>query len=157
MVITPTHCLFVIERHHILPDAAATDALGANLAAVLRRHAGGVVWLQGPLGAGKTALVRAALRALGVTGAIKSPTYTLVEPYEVGGFKLLHMDLYRLNDPEELIALGVFDDPPPAAWWLVEWPDKASGVVPPPSIEIVLDHAGEGRRARWRAKDHSLL
>lgn len=147
----------MIEQRHSLPDSTATDALGTRLAAVLRRHPGGVVWLQGPLGAGKTALVRAALRALGVTGAIKSPTYTLVEPYAVHGLKLLHMDLYRLNDPEELIALGVFDDPPSGCWWLVEWPDKAAGVVPPPSIEIALDYAGEGRVAGWRAINQSLL
>jgi tRNA threonylcarbamoyladenosine biosynthesis protein TsaE len=140
-----------------LPNPEATDALGAQLAAVLRRHRGGVVWLQGTLGAGKTALARATLRALGATGAIKSPTYTLVEPYDLPALRVLHMDLYRLNDPAELMGLGVFDDAPDQCWWLVEWPEKAEGVVPQADIRIHLAMAGEGRELLWQAKGAAWL
>ena len=131
-----------------LADSAATEAAGAALSALLRGRPGGVVYLEGDLGAGKTTLARALLRALGVTGAIKSPTYTLVEPYEVAGLRLLHMDLYRLMTAEELYGLGVFDDPPGQCWWLVEWPTKAAGVLPPADLRLLLTAlpGGEGRQ-----------
>jgi tRNA threonylcarbamoyladenosine biosynthesis protein TsaE len=132
----------------MLQDAAATEALGASLARVLAPRPGLVVYLHGELGAGKTTLVRAWLRALGVTGTIRSPTYTLVEPYEVGGRSLLHLDLYRLSDPEELVQLGVYDTPPERSTWLVEWPERGAGELPPPDLRISLGRAGEGREAR---------
>lgn len=131
-----------------------TEALGARLAELLKAQPPGVIALHGGLGAGKTTLVRALLRALGVQGAIRSPTYTLVEPYTVAGMRLLHMDLYRLNEPEDLLGLGVFDDAPPEAWWLVEWPEKAAELLPPVCLTIHLLPDGEGRRARlqgWAA------
>jgi tRNA threonylcarbamoyladenosine biosynthesis protein TsaE len=131
-----------------LPDSAATEALGAQLAPLLRQRPGGMIWLEGDLGAGKTTLARALLRALGVQGAVRSPTYTLVEPYELeGGLRILHLDLYRLAEPEELYGLGVFDDAPPAAWWLVEWPQRGQGVLPAPDLHLRLATDGEGRRA----------
>src|SRR5690606_28627226 len=95
-----------------LADAEATAALGAALAHVFDGEAGGVIFLEGDLGSGKTTLARGLLRALGVTGAIRSPTYTLLEPYELSPRSLLHMDLYRLQDPEELEQLGLADQPP---------------------------------------------
>lgn len=135
------------QQQIALADTAATERLGAALAPFIAGQAGGVIYLLGGLGAGKTTLVRALLRALGVQGAIKSPTYTLVEPYEVAGLKLLHMDLYRLNEPEELYGLGVFDDPPESCWWLVEWPAQGQGVLPAADASIELTAAGEGRSA----------
>lgn len=132
--------------HRHLSDSAATEALGAALAPMLRALPGGMIWLEGDLGAGKTTLARALLRALGVEGAIRSPTYTLVEPYEIEGRRVLHLDLYRLAGPEELYGLGVLDEAPPAAWWLVEWPQQGVGVLPAPDLHLRLFADGGGRR-----------
>jgi len=130
-----------------LDGAAATEALGARLFRLLESRPGAVVYLEGPLGAGKTTLARGLLRAAGVTGAIRSPTYTLMEPYELGGRTILHLDLYRLNSPRELHPLGLTDYAPERSWWLVEWPERGAGVLPEPDLRVVLEHAGGGRRA----------
>lgn len=130
-----------------LRTAEATTALGAAVAAVLSARAGGVLYLEGPLGAGKTTLARGLLRALGVTGAIRSPTYTLLEPYEAGGRLLVHLDLYRLTGERELESLGLRDYPPERCWWLIEWPERAGRRLPPPDLRIQLAHAPAGRRA----------
>lgn len=136
-----------------LPDSTATEALGAQLAAWLPALA--VVWLQGDLGAGKTTLVRGLLRALGHTGPVKSPTYTLVEPYQLGDHRILHCDLYRLTDPEELEFLGLRDELDRAAdrehsWWLVEWPERGRGWLPPATLTVELIAQGNGRLGRLR-------
>lgn len=128
-----------------LADAAATEAMGGKLARALAAHRGLVVYLRGDLGAGKTTLVRGWLRALGVSGPIRSPTYTLVEPYEIGGRSLLHMDLYRLSDAAELEQLGVYDTPPESSVWLVEWPERAAAGLPPPDLDVSLRISGAGR------------
>lgn len=130
-----------------LADAAATAALGAALAPILLQRPSAVVYLHGDLGAGKTTLARGLLRALGVTGAIRSPTYTLVEPYAIAERELLHVDLYRLNDAQELHQLGLVDDAPVSALWLVEWPERGAGELPAPDISLSLNLAGEGRNA----------
>lgn len=135
----------MIQLH--LPNADATDALGRALAAA-RPH-GAVVHLIGDLGAGKSSLARALLRALGVTGPIRSPTYTLVERYPIPGGEAWHLDLYRIGDPGELEFLGL--EPAEAALWLVEWPDRGSGALPPADLRIVLAIAGTGRRAELTA------
>jgi tRNA threonylcarbamoyladenosine biosynthesis protein TsaE len=135
----------------ILPDAPATEATGAKLARALAPRQGLVVYLHGDLGAGKTTLVRGWLRALGVTGTIRSPTYTLVEPYEPDGRSLLHLDLYRLTDPAELEQLGLYDTPPDRSTWLVEWPERGAGQLPPPDLSIFLHVAGGGRELRLEA------
>lgn len=134
-----------------LPDAAATEALGARLAGLLAARQGLLVYLQGELGAGKTTLARGWLRALGVRGAIRSPTYTLVEPYEFDGRSLLHLDLYRLNDPAELEQLGLSDTPPDRSHWLVEWPERGGDRLPAPDLRILLGGRGPSRHARLDA------
>jgi tRNA threonylcarbamoyladenosine biosynthesis protein TsaE len=125
-----------------LPSPAATDRLGAALAQ--SRPPRAIVHLRGDLGAGKSTLARALLRALGVTVAIRSPTYTLVESYPLpGGGDALHLDLYRIGDAGELEFLGL--DPAEGALWLVEWPERGAGALPPPDIEIALAIDGAGR------------
>ncbi|WP_036515796.1 tRNA (adenosine(37)-N6)-threonylcarbamoyltransferase complex ATPase subunit type 1 TsaE [Nevskia soli] len=131
-----------------LADAAATEAMGARLARALIGCAGLVVFLHGDLGAGKTTLVRGWLRELGASGAIRSPTYTLVEPYELAGRSLLHLDLYRLSDAAELEQLGVYDTPPESSVWLVEWPERGAGQLPTADLKIFLQAAGTGREIR---------
>lgn len=130
-----------------LPDSEATEALGQALAATRPLQA--VVHLHGDLGAGKSTLARAMLRALGVTGTIRSPTYTLVEDYPLdGGGRAVHLDLYRIGDAGELEFLGLSDTD--AALWLVEWPERGSGALPPADLAMVLAVDGHGRRARLR-------
>lgn len=124
-----------------------TTALGTAIARALGEHPGAVIFLQGPLGAGKTTIARGLLRALGVRGAIRSPTYTLLEPYELPGRMLVHLDLYRLADARELEPLGLRDYPPERCWWLIEWPERAAGRLPPAALTVALAHDGQGRRA----------
>ncbi|MDO4708836.1 MAG: tRNA (adenosine(37)-N6)-threonylcarbamoyltransferase complex ATPase subunit type 1 TsaE [Pseudomonadota bacterium] len=126
-----------------LPDAGATDALAARFAAT--RPDVAVVYLHGDLGAGKSSFARAFLRALGVQGAIRSPTYTLVERYPLAdGREALHMDLYRIGDPGELEFLGI--EPDTVALWLVEWPERGDSALPPADLVIQLAIEGAGRR-----------
>ncbi|MDE2407070.1 MAG: tRNA (adenosine(37)-N6)-threonylcarbamoyltransferase complex ATPase subunit type 1 TsaE [Xanthomonadaceae bacterium] len=125
-----------------LEDSAATEALGARLARQLPARA--VAHLHGDLGAGKSTLARALLRTLGVTGTIRSPTYTLVEQYALpAGGLALHLDLYRIGNPGELEFLGL--DPAEARLWLVEWPERGQGALPPADLDIALAVAGAGR------------
>lgn len=132
-----------------LPDETATLELGANLAQAL--EGGLTIWLQGNLGAGKTTLVRGLLRGLGHAGKVKSPTYTLVEPYVVSGLYLYHFDLYRFVDPEEWDAAGFRDYFNSQSVCLVEWPEKAAGLLPAPDVEISLAPSGKGRDAMLSA------
>lgn len=131
-----------------LAAAEDTEALGRELAQWLRARSGGVIYLRGPLGAGKTTLARGILRGLGIEGPIRSPTYTLLEPYEVGAKRLIHMDLYRLNSPLESEQLGLQDFPPDTTWWLVEWPERGAPLLPPADIELELSHQAGSRSAR---------
>lgn len=126
-----------------LPDTDATEALGHALAATLPARA--VVHLHGDLGAGKSTLARALLRALGVKGAIRSPTYTLVERYLVPGGEAWHLDLYRIGDAAELDFLGL--DDAAATLWLVEWPEKAGSYLPAADLRVELASSGDGRSA----------
>ncbi len=127
-----------------LPDEATTEALGALLQAHRPRH--GCVHLTGDLGAGKTTLVRGFLRAAGHEGAVRSPTYTLIEPYELADGMVFHLDLYRLSDPEELEFIGLREllD---AGLLLVEWPERGQGVLPAPGLRVHLALSGCGRLA----------
>jgi tRNA threonylcarbamoyladenosine biosynthesis protein TsaE len=137
--------------HVQLPAAEATEALGAQLALALTGRSGLLVFLRGDLGAGKTTLVRGWLRALGVVGPIRSPTYTLVEPYELGQGSALHLDLYRLASADEVEQLGLLDTPPDRSLWLVEWPERGGGRLPAPDLEITLSANAGGRQARITA------
>lgn len=129
-----------------LPDAAATGNLGRALAAALPRpFAGWTVLLEGELGSGKTTLARALLHALGHEGAVPSPTYTLVEPYDLPQGTVYHIDLYRLTDESELAFLG-FDDLGDGLR-LVEWPERAPALCRTADLRVRLAYEGAGRRA----------
>lgn len=127
-----------------LADDQGTEALGAVLA---KRVVAGVVWLQGDLGAGKTTLVRGWLRALGHVGAVKSPTYTIVEPYRLDDRPIYHFDLYRLADAEELEMIGGRDYFDENALCLVEWPQRAGAALPKPTLVVTLTPSAGGREA----------
>jgi len=121
-------------------SAADTEALGATLAS---RYPPGsqsftVVYLTGDLGAGKTTLARGFLHAAGITGPIRSPTYTLLEAYETGLGTVVHLDLYRLRDPAELDQLGLRDLALPGHLWLIEWAEKGQGWLPAPDVHVRL-------------------
>ncbi len=125
-----------------LSDADATEALGRVLAQT--RPDPAVVHLQGDLGAGKSTLARALLRALDVQGAIRSPTYTLVERYPLGQGEAWHLDLYRIGDTAELEYLGL--DETVVSLWLVEWPERGQGGLPAPDLRVELAVEGTGRQ-----------
>ena len=125
---------------HELADEAATVALGAALVHEIQARYGGnaCVWLRGPLGAGKTTLVRGMLIELGHSGAVKSPTFTLLEPYSLNGQDAFHFDLYRIADPEELALVGFDEVIDGRGLKLVEWPEKAATWLPPADVDIEL-------------------
>jgi tRNA threonylcarbamoyladenosine biosynthesis protein TsaE len=160
-----------------LPDSSATEALGHALAHALpdtvrsgTEHVGvagtgvagaaqagavqggAVVYLQGELGAGKTACVRSLLRSLGVTGLVRSPTYTLVETYRVATLTCVHVDLYRLQSLTEVDELGLRDQLGPASLLLVEWPERGGAALPPADLMVSLGYAGDARRAGLSAE-----
>lgn len=134
----------------LLADEAATLAYGAEFAALNLRSE--LVFLHGDLGAGKTTFVRGYLRALGHRGAVKSPTYTLLETYALGELAIYHFDFYRIFDPRELDYMGLDELLAEPAVKLVEWPSKAGAKLPSPAIDVHLTVAGRGRRAA--AEDH---
>ncbi len=133
----------------MLADAAATRCLGAALAVL---GGGFSVHLYGELGTGKTTLVRGLLGALGHTGPVRSPTYTLIESYRIGALSVHHFDLYRLERPEELEYLGFRDYPAADALCLVEWPRCAVALYGRAELEVRLEHDGAARTARVEAR-----
>ncbi|MFP6849739.1 MAG: tRNA (adenosine(37)-N6)-threonylcarbamoyltransferase complex ATPase subunit type 1 TsaE [Pseudomonas sp.] len=125
-------------------------ALGARIAEV--SGAVGVIYLHGDLGAGKTTLSRGIIRGLGHVGAVKSPTFTLVEPYEIGALRAFHFDLYRLVDAEELEYLGIRDYFEGDALCLIEWPQRGAGFLPKADMDITISPHGAGRVLRLHAQ-----
>lgn len=125
-----------------------TEALGARLLGTAQSPGAPcrVIELSGELGAGKSTFARGALRALGVQGSIKSPSYTLVETYELPAVHAVHLDLYRLLDPAELEQLGLADYHRPGFLWLIEWPERAAGRLPVPDLRFAFSIEAEGHR-----------
>lgn len=139
-------------------DADAQEALGRDVAAALQGR--GVVYLNGELGAGKTTLTRGILRGYGHSGAVKSPTYTLVEPYELATATVYHFDLYRLTDPEELELMGIRDYCRPDSLALIEWPERGRPFLPPADLIITIRPDGDGRELAFAAQTaygHTVL
>ena len=132
-----------------MPDADATARLGAALAAGI--VPGRVLHLSGELGTGKTTLVRGLLRALGVAGPIKSPTYAWVEPYSISSLDLYHFDFYRFADRNAWLSSGLREYFRPEAVCIVEWPERAGDLLPSPDLEIRLHYDGTARRAELRS------
>lgn len=140
-----------------LPDVGATERLGAAIAGLLRR--GDIVALYGDLGTGKTALTRALVRRLGYSGEVPSPTFTLVQSYEVLPVPVWHFDLYRIDDPEEILELGI-EEAFAEAISVIEWPERMGALLPADRLDVVLSYAGRGERRRailtgrgsWRAR-----
>ena len=126
-----------------LSNEAATQAFGECIAVAIAAPM--IISLQGDLGTGKTCLVRAILRKLGITGSIKSPSFTLIESYDTKGFTVYHCDLYRMSDPMELEYLGLRDYAATDAIIFVEWPEHGEGYLPPPDIAIKLTEKNNGR------------
>jgi len=134
-----------------LADEAATLACGETLAAALAP--GVLVFLRGNLGAGKTTLVRGILRGLGHDGSVKSPTYTLLEPYNLPSYLVYHFDFYRIADSQELDFIGIDELLDSPAIKLVEWPERVEDRLPAADVEVRLHVQGEGRHIDidWRA------
>lgn len=133
-----------------LADEEATLTAGRVLGQLLDGH--GLVTLQGNLGGGKTTLSRGLIQGLGYQGAVKSPTYTLVEPYEIGALRVQHYDLYRMSDPEELEYLGMRDFLADDTLTLVEWPERAGTRLPAADLALSLELQGTGRRLAWQGQ-----
>lgn len=141
------------ELTFFLKNEDDTIAVGQKLA----RHVQAplTLYLTGDLGAGKTTLSRGLIQGLGHQGAVKSPTYTLVEPYELDGVEVYHFDLYRLNDPEELEFMGIRDYFTHNSLCIVEWPDKGEGLLPDADIHLHLSYANTGREIQLQALSES--
>jgi len=139
-----------LTRRIDLPDEAATERLAAALAIACLGPATTqplVIFLEGDLGAGKTTLVRALIKSRGYRGRVKSPTYTLIESYVLNGTQIHHLDFYRVADAEELTYLGVRDLVSEPGLWLIEWPHRGLGFLPPADLRVLLSYAAGGRAA----------
>ncbi len=142
------------ELNYFLPDETATVAIGNALAILVKNELqqGIVVFLNGDLGAGKTTLSRGFVQGMGHKGKVKSPTYTLVEPYELADWSVFHFDLYRLSDPEELEYMGIRDYFGERCCCFIEWPEKGQGILAKADLTINLVYVGEQRNIQLKAE-----
>ncbi len=136
------------RRVFVSANDAATQRLGAAFAAALPAQPAPALraWLSGDLGAGKTTFVRGLLRHLGVLTAVRSPTYSLIERYELGSLEVVHGDLYRLEGRSAVEALGLDEFDRPGALWLIEWPERSGGALPPPDLRLEFTVQADGHR-----------
>ena len=132
-----------------LKNETETTDIGAKVSSCLQ--GGEVIYLKGELGTGKTTFVRGMLNGLGFTGNVKSPTYTIVEPYSIDNHVVYHFDLYRLNDPEELESLGIRDYCDGQSICFFEWPEKGENLTPNADISLLLSYTGKGRNVELTA------
>ncbi len=142
------------NKNYHLADESATIAMGNKLADIVKKSLkqGIVVYLYGDLGAGKTTLTRGFVQGMGHNGHVKSPTYTLVEPYELNEWQVYHFDLYRLSDPEELEYMGIRDYFADNCCCFIEWPEKGHGMIKAPDLQINLAYSDEQRILSVQAK-----
>jgi tRNA threonylcarbamoyladenosine biosynthesis protein TsaE len=142
------------NKQYFLADESATIAVGEKLANIVKSqlNEGIIVYLYGDLGAGKTTLTRGFVQGMGHEGHVKSPTYTLVEPYELNDWLVYHFDLYRLSDPEELEYMGIRDYFANNCCCFIEWPEKGEGMIKEPDLRIDLAYSEEQRTINVQAK-----
>lgn len=139
-----------IQGEMAFPVEADLEIFANNFASKLQVPL--VIWLQGDLGAGKTTFARALLHALGYEGRVKSPTYGLLEQYQLASMQVLHMDLYRISDPGELEFLGLEDLLDDRTILLVEWPDRGGEWLPKPDFVFEFVYAAQGRDLYWKSR-----
>lgn len=132
-----------------LADEASTETFAARVAGLIEQAM--VIYLEGDLGAGKTTFSRGFIQSLGHVGKVKSPTYTLVEPYEIAPWRVFHFDLYRLSDPEELEFMGIRDYFDDDCLCLIEWPDKGAGLLASADLHISMEFSQTGRALKIAA------
>jgi tRNA threonylcarbamoyladenosine biosynthesis protein TsaE len=142
------------KLHYCLADEQATITMGKTLAQIIQqKNKGVVVYLYGDLGAGKTTLTRGFVQGMGHQGNVKSPTYTLVEPYELSSWKIYHFDLYRLADPEELEYMGIRDYFADNSCSFIEWPEKGQGLLAKADFTLNITYSGEQREITLTAEN----
>lgn len=148
----------MIHLQYNIPNEEVQLELGAQLAKVC--HSSVLIFLYGDLGAGKTTLVRGFLRGLGYEGKVRSPTYTLVEPYSIAGYQLIHADLYRLTEGRDLLELGLIDQLDDKTICFIEWPERAQQQLPMADFACYIAHLSNGRELRliaYTAKGEQIL
>ena len=136
----------------LLKTEKETQKLAEKLAKCCQKNARLIIFLNGELGAGKTFFVRALIKNLGYRGLVKSPTYTLIETYELASYSINHLDLYRLQSATEIFEMGLCDEFDQPTLWLVEWPERAASYLPQPDIVCHIDIMGIHRQIVFQSK-----